>query len=49
LYRGEIKDLTMNLILYGETKTVYTMRCDVVNKTHGDLGINEKIYEYMEK
>lgn len=39
----------MNLILYGETKTVYSMRCEVVNKTHGDVGINQKIHEYLQK
>lgn len=47
LFRSEIKDLTMNLILYGMTETVYTMRCEISNKTHSDLALNSKIYEYL--
>ncbi len=34
LYRSELKELNMNLVLYGVTETVYTMRCDLVNETH---------------
>ncbi len=47
LFRSELKELTMNLILYGMTETVYTMKCWVSNKTHSDLPINSKIYEYL--
>jgi hypothetical protein len=39
----------MNLILYGEVETVYTMLCEVVNRTHGDIALNSKIYEYLEQ
>lgn len=37
----------MNLILLGEVETVYTMKCDIVSKTHSDLSLNSKIYEYL--
>ena len=39
----------MNLILYGSTETVYTLNCELVNTTHNDLKLNDKIYEYLEK
>ena len=37
----------MNLILYGSTETIYTMRCELSNNTHNDLTLNNKIYEYL--
>lgn len=49
LFRSELKELTMNLILYGMTETVYTLKCWVSNQTHSDLPIDTKIYEYLEK
>jgi hypothetical protein len=48
LFRDEIKDLNMNLILYGVTETIYTMRCEIVNATHNDVILDSKIYEYLE-
>lgn len=43
-----MKELNLNLILYGSTETVYVMKCEIVNKTHNDLKLGEKIYEYLE-
>lgn len=49
LFKEELKQMNMNLILYGMTETVYTMKCELANLTHNDLGLNNKIYEYLEK
>ena len=38
----------MNLILYGATETIYTLRCQIVNTTHNDILLDNKIYEYLE-
>lgn len=47
LFRSEVKELTMNLVLYGMTETVYTLKCWTSNQTHSDLAIDSKIYEYL--
>jgi hypothetical protein len=39
----------MNIIVYGATETVYTLLCTLVNKTHHDILINHKTYEYLDK
>ena len=44
LYRKEVTNDNINLILYGVTETIYTMQATLTNKTHGDLALNTKIY-----
>ena len=48
LRRDDVRKSNMNLILYGSTETVYTMKCELVEKEHHDLYLGEKVYDYLE-
>jgi hypothetical protein len=38
----------MNILIVGESKTVYTLTCEVVNKTTHDMNPGEILDEYLE-
>jgi archaellum component FlaG (FlaF/FlaG flagellin family) len=48
LEKGEIRNKTMSILVVGESKTVYVMTCEVVNKTTHDLLPGEVLDEYLE-
>ena len=35
------------MLIVGNTKTVYTLRCELIEKIHHELSLNETVYEYV--